>query len=159
MFERLLVPVDLTDRNSRAIEIARDLVQPGGGDVTLLHVIETLDLPYEELEEFYSRLEQRTIEQLDVLAEPLRTAGLSVDQEVVYGRRAEEVLRYAEEHRIDLIVLNSHRVDPQNPGAGWTTMSYQVAILAQCPVLLVKGTEPEEAQRAPVEPTSEDSGG
>lgn len=159
MFERLLVPVDLTDRNARAIEVARDLVQPDGGDITLLHVIETLDLPYEELEEFYGRLEQLTIEQLDDLAEPLRGVGLNVDQEVVYGRRAEEVLRYAEEHSIDLIVLNSHRVDPQNPGAGWTTMSYQVAILAQCPVLLVKGTETGEAERAPAEPTSEDAVG
>jgi universal stress protein A len=157
MFERLLVPVDLTDRNARAIDVARDLVQQGGGDITLLHVIETLDLPYEELEEFYDRLEKRTIEQLDALTEPLRAAGLGVDQEVVYGRRAEEVLRYAEEHGIDLIVLNSHTVDPHDPGAGWTTMSYQVAILAQCPVLLVKGTEPEQAPRASAEPAPENS--
>jgi universal stress protein A len=146
MFERLLVPIDLTERNARAIEVAGDLVQRDGGDVTLLHVIETLDLPYEELEEFYSRLEQRTREQLDAVAEPLRRSGVSVDQEVVYGRRAEEVLRYAEEHRVDLIVVSSHRVDPQNPGAGWTTLSYQVAILAQCPVLLVKGGGPEESR-------------
>ena len=30
-------------------------------------------------------------------------------------------------------------LDLADPGASWTTMSYKVAILAQCPVLLVKG--------------------
>lgn len=155
MFETLLVPIDLTDRNARAIEVAAEIIRQGGGDVTLLHVIETLDLPYEELEEFYGRLEERAREQLDAVAEPLRHAGVNVDQEVVYGRRAEEVLRYADEHRVDLIVMNSHRVDPENPGAGWTTLSYQVAILAQCPVLLVKGTETDRGVRG--QPTAEGS--
>ena len=143
MFDKLLVPVDLTARNARAIDVARDLVAEQGGEVTLLHVIETLDLPYEELQEFYKRLEDRAAIAMEAMAEPLRTAGLSVDQEVCYGKRAEEVVRYAADNGIDLIVLNSHRVDLTNPGAGWTTMSYKVAILAQCPVLLVKGKEEE----------------
>jgi hypothetical protein len=42
------------------------------------------------------------------------------------------------ESGVELIVLSSHRVDLQNPGAGWGTMSYKVGILSQCPVLIVK---------------------
>ena len=141
MFDKLLVPVDLSDRNARAIAAARDIVAEQGGEVTLLHVIETLDLPYEELEEFYKRLEDRAASAMEAMTEPLRAAGVPVDQEVCYGRRAEEIVRYAEDKGVDLIVLNSHRVDLSNPGAGWTTTSYKVAILSQCPVLLVKGKE------------------
>ena len=45
MFRRLLVPVDLTPKNVRAVEAARDLATQSGGEVFLLHVIETLDRP------------------------------------------------------------------------------------------------------------------
>lgn len=137
MFDRVLVPVDLTPKNRAAIEIAADLCAPSG-KITLLHVIETLDLPWEEVEEFYLGLEERARQGMDAMAEPLRDASHAHDQVVVYGRRAEEVVRYAEDEAYGLIVLSSHRLDPESPGAGWATLSYKVAILAQCPVLLVK---------------------
>ena len=38
----------------------------------------------------------------------------------------------------DLIVLASHTIDLNNPATGWGTLSYQICILSQCPVLLVK---------------------
>lgn len=138
MFQELLVPVDLTDKNRRAIEVARDLALELGGRVTLLHVIETLDLPFEELEDFYRRLERNAEERMGRLAEPLQAAGVSFRQRVTYGRRAEEVVEWAREGGAELIILGSHRVDLEAPGAGWATLSYKVAILAQCPVLLVK---------------------
>ncbi len=45
---------------------------------------------------------------------------------------------FAAEEDSDLIILSSHRIDLENPGSSWTTLSYKVAILAQRPVLLVK---------------------
>ncbi len=139
MFQRLLVPVDLTAKNARAIEVARDLALETGGAVTLLHVIETLDLPFDELRDFYGRLEDKALSAMDEAVEPLRAAGVEFDAQVAYGKRAEEIVRFAEETGAELIILNSHRVDLENPGAGWATLSYKIAILAQCPVLLVKG--------------------
>ncbi|NIQ57072.1 MAG: universal stress protein, partial [Gammaproteobacteria bacterium] len=35
MFETILVPVDLTEKNRRALEMARDLALEGGGTVTV----------------------------------------------------------------------------------------------------------------------------
>ena len=46
MFDHILVPVDLTDRNSRALAAAARLAGDDA-EVTLLHVIETLDLPFD----------------------------------------------------------------------------------------------------------------
>jgi hypothetical protein len=34
--------------------------------------------------------------------------------------------------------MASHRIDPDRPGHDWSTISYGVAILAPCNVLLVK---------------------
>jgi nucleotide-binding universal stress UspA family protein len=61
-----------------------------------------------------------------------------VDVEIVYGRRAEETLRFARANQTDLIVLASHPIDPSQPYRGLGTMSYRLAILAPCAVLLVK---------------------
>jgi nucleotide-binding universal stress UspA family protein len=142
MFEKILVPLDFTDKNRAAVERARDLVR-AEGEVTLLHVIEELaDIPFEELEDFYRRLEERAVRRLKELAEiagPARDGeGVEIRREVVYGRRAREIVRFAEERETDLIVLGSHPVDRERPGEAWATLSYQVAILARCPVLLLK---------------------
>ncbi len=138
IFQNILVPVDLTEKNVKAVEMARDLASDSGARVILLHVIETLDLPFEEVEDFYKKLEENARAEMDALADPLRAAEIEFDRELRYGKRAEEIVYFAEENPVDLIVLNSHRVDPENPGASWTTISYAVAILAGCPVLLIK---------------------
>lgn len=139
MFEKILVPVDLTKKNEVAVDTAAQMAAYGPGSVTLLHVIETLALPFEELREFYDALETRAESEMARLARPLVGSGLqNVERVVAYGRRAEETVRYADEHGFDLIVLSSHTVDPDSPGLGWATLSYKMAILAQCPVLLVK---------------------
>ena len=139
MFRRLLVPVDLTPKNSRAVEVARDLAGQSGGEVLLLHVIETLDLPFEELEGFYKRLQTRATERLQPLAEILDAAGVAFSGEIVYGKRADKVTEFAADHDVDLIILDSHRVEPGRPGKGFATLSYHIAIVARCPVLLLKG--------------------
>lgn len=138
MFQRILVPVDLTDRNTPSIETASSLAAAGAGTVVLLHVIETLDIPFEELEEFYHKLEDKAMDVMAEIAAPIGEAGAGSDQHVRYGDPAEEIVGFAKEDGADLIVLHSHKVDLEDPGASWTTLSYKVAIMAQCPVLLIK---------------------
>jgi nucleotide-binding universal stress UspA family protein len=138
MFKRILVPTDLTDRTVRALEVASSLAI-AHPQVTLLHVIETIaGAEFEELSSFYSTLEKRARERLDDLIG--RTPGRrgQVDVAIVYGRRAEEILRFARENAFDLIVLASHPVDPSEPYSGVGTISYKLGILAPCAVLLVK---------------------
>ena len=138
MFRRILVPVDLTDKNRRAVEWARELAEWGGALVTLIHVIEPLDLPFEELEDFYGELEARAATAMEAMSRPLQEAGLEHRQQVVYGERAREIVEYAAEQDIDLIVLSSHRQDLDEPTRNLGTLSHKVAILAQTPVLLIR---------------------
>jgi len=139
MFRRILVPVDLTDKNILALDIAIQLALQNQASVTLLHVIETLaDLTFQELEDFYKRLEKKARNKMDQMAERAIEKGVVVHPKIIYGQRAEEIVKYTLEQQIDLIIMTSHKVDLKNPTRGWGTLSYQVGILAQCPVLLVK---------------------
>jgi nucleotide-binding universal stress UspA family protein len=139
VFQNILVPVDLTDTHQPALEIAARLAQANDGQVILLHVIEVISEVWAtEDREFYARLEQRARDHLARLGHSLEARGVARREEVVFGHRAPEIVRYAAEVGADLIVLKSHRIDLENPAAGWGTVSYKVGILAQCPVLLVK---------------------
>jgi nucleotide-binding universal stress UspA family protein len=139
VFTRILVPVDLTAKNRRAIRTALELAGHGGGEVTLLHVIETIaDAGFDELESFYIKLEHEARRKLDELLVEVGAASAGVQKVIVYGNRIGEILRYSREQGVDLIVLSSHRLDPERPEVGWGTISHRAAILAECPVLLVK---------------------
>lgn len=139
MFDRILVPVDLTEKNRVAVEAAAELAGQSGGEICLLHVVETIeDVPFAELEDFYDRLQERAEAAMEPMATELRGAGLEVHRRILFGKRAPEIVRFAEEWGADLILLSSHPIDPDSPQLPWATISYRVAILARCPVLLVK---------------------
>jgi nucleotide-binding universal stress UspA family protein len=139
MFKKILVPVDLSDRHQQALDIAARLAKERDGEVTLLHVIEIISgLWPEEERDFYERIEQLARDHLAKLGRFLEERQVLRREEIVYGNRAQEIVRYAMQADVDLIVLTSHRIDLQDPSAGWGTVSYKVGILSQCPVLLVK---------------------
>lgn len=139
MFQRILVPVDLTDKSLTGVDHAVELARENRAEITLLHVIETVEhISFDEMKQFYERLEQSAREGLKECTERYADEGLKISEIVVYGHRSKEIVNYAIENRIDLIVVASHRIDPDRPGHDWSTISYAVAILAPCPVLLVK---------------------
>ena len=134
---------DIATIDVRTIVDVQDLLHIGQerGYVTsdeIMALVEEHDMAMEEIEDFYSELQSKAGEAMSKMAGPLEKAGVSVREVVIYGPRAERVVEFAEQESVDLIILNSHRVDPENPGLGWATLSYKVAILSQCPVLLVK---------------------
>ncbi len=143
MYDQFIVPVDMSDRNSSAIDTAWELARLTGGRVTLLHVVETLDLPYDEVADFYARLEAAAAEKLEKVLERIQDADVEFERRIVFGDPAAEIVEFAEQSPNSLIVLRSHRVDPSAPTHGWATLSYKLAILATSPILLVKGGAPE----------------
>jgi nucleotide-binding universal stress UspA family protein len=139
VFTKILVPVDLSDKHQQALDIAARLARESGGEVTLVHVVETIgDLWDAEERDFYDRIEGVARDHLAKLGRSLEACHVPRREEVLFGDRAREIVRYAMERGIDLIVLSSHRIDLRDPSAGWGTLSYKLGILAQCPVLLVK---------------------
>ena len=65
-------------------------------------------------------------------------AGLAVDRKIWYGKRAQEIVQYSMDQQVDLIVMSSHKIDAAQPVQSLGSLSYQVSLFCQCPVLLVK---------------------
>ena len=139
MFQRILVPLDIAQKNQSALVVAAEMARQNKAMILLLHVIERIEhVPDEELKSFYHRLEEGAQRELSAAAQSLAEQGLTASTHIVFGRRAEEVVRFAIENQAELIVLRSHRYDPQTAKFPVGTLSHQLAVLAQCAVLLVK---------------------
>jgi nucleotide-binding universal stress UspA family protein len=139
MFQKILVPLDMTFKHRRAIDMAADLAQQSGGEVVLLHAIELIHgMPREDEKEFYDRLETAAHAHLEKHLALLHERGIACRKELVFGVRVAEVLRLARTMSADLIVLTAPRLDPSNLESGWGSMSYKLGYFAPCPVLLVK---------------------
>jgi nucleotide-binding universal stress UspA family protein len=138
VFERIIVPADLTERNRESVAMAARVVSPEG-TVYLLHVIETIPgVGVDEEKEFYEKLERKASAFLGELGSALTAENIAWSAEVIYGSRARSILDEAKKLDADLIIVRSHKIDADAPGQGYGTLSYQVGILAECPVLLVK---------------------
>jgi nucleotide-binding universal stress UspA family protein len=130
------VPLDFTARNHRAVRMAGRLAESFGAEVLLLHGIERIDDGrIAGLASFYARLEKSAREKMRPHLASLETRGVRASGEILYGRVVAEILDFASEREVDLIIVSSHTVGPQE---GWSTTSYKVGILSRCPVLLVK---------------------
>jgi nucleotide-binding universal stress UspA family protein len=114
MFRKILVPVDFTRKNLRAVRTAVRLAADRGASVVLLHVIERVDG-----------------------GDPRGLAGFYRKLEAQARRQMREIVRAAAES-VDLIVMSSHRLALRQSGEHWGTISHKVGILSRCPVLLVK---------------------
>ena len=139
MFRRILVPMDLSDRNAGPLKLALALARKGPATVTLVHAVQYVPgLTAGEMRPFYDRLVKTSRRRLERAARPFAAKGIVVRTQVSVGEPASEIVRAAAAARSDLIVMGSHRVNPKRRGMGWGTTSYKVGILCRCPILLVK---------------------
>ncbi len=138
MFSKILVPTDLSEKSIRSLEIAINMVEGNDGNVTLLHVVETIEDDEGEFDDFYDRLGRRAREKMKKIIKQCNPVNVGVREEIIYGNRVRQIVQFAVKQEIDLIVLSSHRIEDMTQGGGWATISYRVSILAPCPVMMVK---------------------
>jgi nucleotide-binding universal stress UspA family protein len=139
MFKHILIPTDLSDRNRKALQIAVKMAKEDQAEITLLHVIETIeDADSEDFKKFYKQLGTRAGKKMDKLLTEYRNDNLVIEKQILYGGRVNEILNFAAAHKTDLIIMSSHKLDLDNATEGWGTISFKVGVLAECPVMLVK---------------------
>jgi nucleotide-binding universal stress UspA family protein len=115
-FHTIVVALDFSDSTPDALDAALALAAADAGSrIHLLHVVPSAAPPLWTDEP--SALDLRVVEQawtdsaLDQLAKLAASQSLDparVTTAVVVGAPANEIVRYAEEHRADVIVLGSH---------------------------------------------------
>ncbi|NLJ26661.1 MAG: universal stress protein [Deltaproteobacteria bacterium] len=139
MFKHILVPTDLTERSLNALAIAVKLALREESRITLLHVIETIqDTELDDFSDFYEKLGRRASRKMEQMISQYREGQLTIQTEITYGKRVKEIIHFATNQEIDLIILSSHKIEADNAVQGWGTISYKVSILSHCPVMLVK---------------------
>jgi nucleotide-binding universal stress UspA family protein len=139
MYRTILIPVDLSRKGAVAVAAVVEVADPEEASITLLHVIETLqDVEYEELEAFYRRIKEKAEKVLARWTDELSARGFEASAEIVFGRRGPEILRYADERNVDLIVMASTALDRTSHSEGFGTLSHQLAALSRCSVLLAR---------------------
>jgi nucleotide-binding universal stress UspA family protein len=130
LFQHIMLPLDFTAKNTPAIEVALNLALQHKSRVSLLHVIETIELAADDdLTSFYKSLNQRANEKLAPYIQQFIDVGIPTKEQIILGKRAPEIVSFAQREEVDLVVLSSHRVNLNDPSSGWATLSYQVAIL------------------------------
>ncbi len=91
MFQRVLVPTDLTDSTHSALALAVDLARRRfGSQITVLHAIARIpNLPDRELRDFYERLEHVARGRItNLLADIAGTDDVQITHRVVMGNPA-----------------------------------------------------------------------
>lgn len=146
----ILLPTDFSDCASFALPYAAGIARATGASLLCLHVVETAvpavgyagmsePLPIGDLSE---QLEDSAERELPKIAAGEACAGLNVEEEIVHGDAATEIVRVAKERGVDLIVVSSHG----RTGLGrilFGSTAEAVVRHATCPVLVVK-PPPEE---------------
>jgi nucleotide-binding universal stress UspA family protein len=139
----IVAPIDFSDPSRQAVDTAADMASRFEAILLLIHVVPALPrLPssvsmFKEAE--YERwLHEKAVKTLAELSEKYGQAGISVRTEVGTANDVGmEILRIAEKHKADLIVIATHGV------SGWHKVLFgsvaeKVVRLSEGPVLLLK---------------------
>lgn len=139
----IVAPIDFSDPARQAVDTAADMASRFGAVLLLVHVVPALPrLPgsvsmFKEAE-YEHWLHEEAVKTIVALAAKYEQAGLSVRTEVGTSNDVGmEILRIAQKHKADLIVIATHGV------SGWHKVLFgsvaeKVVRLSEGPVLLLK---------------------
>jgi nucleotide-binding universal stress UspA family protein len=136
MFGQIIVATDLQASARMSLRAACDLLH-SEGEVLLVHVIRPVPgMPYPDHAGVYDRLRANAgVQMLDLASWFKRERGVDIVCLTAIGSPGREIARIATEREADLVVL-AH--DPVDDPATLGSVSYNVAHLAPCAVLVLK---------------------
>lgn len=110
-FSHILVATDLSDESRQALPYAAAFARRYGGAVSLIYVDEW-DQPglfhSVQLTDYSEARSQRIEAELEDERAKLANSGLNVTSYMASGKAHQEIVRFVEEHHIDLVVLTRH---------------------------------------------------
>ncbi|MFC7319205.1 universal stress protein [Halomarina halobia] len=134
MFNNILVPTDGSDTAEAALEHAIDLASRADA---VIHVVYVADVTVARGGPMLDLLTEEGQRATKEAASRVSGAGLSVTRAVVEGKPSRAILEYADEARIDLIVMGTHgRTGLDRLFMG--SVAGRVVRLAKVPVLTIR---------------------
>lgn len=111
MYECVLVPTDGSDHASHAVEHAVTVAERFGATLHGIYVVESrtaYDNDIVDPDEVEATLHEEGEVALNALSERARSANVTVETALQDGAPPEEIVSYAREHDVDLVVMGSH---------------------------------------------------
>jgi nucleotide-binding universal stress UspA family protein len=148
---RVLVPTDFSASANHALLYGMSFAKEYGAELTLLHVVETLSVGYASdlfpvpMAEVFDEIAGYARAELAKLAAQAQERGIAVQQVVIQGKPALEIVRFAQEQGIDVIVLGTHGRGVLDHALFGSTTE-RVVRKAPCPVLTCRLAEHEFVQ-------------
>lgn len=141
--QRILVPTDFSESAATAMNYACELADKFQAELHVLHTLEVHPAPTPDfgmglaLPRYTTESKEAVAKSLSTLIESSKTAGRTVVHAVLEGSPRMEIVRYARQHEIDLIVLSTHgRTGLSHVLIG--SVAENVVRTAPCPVLTVR---------------------
>jgi len=148
--KKILCPTDFSEPSYEALKVVNELAVHFSAEIFLVHVVapvprvsamESLEVPGElynlNIPLHLEKLEEEAHARLSQNVDKRLSKGLQAHKIVVHGRAADEIVKIAEQERVDLIVLSTHGE------TGWQHFFYgsvaeRVLRLAKHPVLTIR---------------------
>jgi len=145
----ILAPTDFSDISVKTVASASELAEHFGADLVIVHVIPPVPtLPSDpnysfEVPAYQEALRESAQRRLQEAVQTQVTGAVHSRTLVSHGDPAREIVRIAAEESVDLIVIATHGL------TGWQhivfgSVAEKVVRTAKCPVLTVRGDQPEE---------------
>lgn len=132
----ILVPIDFSETSARVLDFARTLADACGASMHLMHVI-----GYPLATTGTANDERRNAcQHLDTLLNDVDREKRRATTSCEIGTPAHEIVKYATDHAIDLIVMGTHWHGPTFQMAAGS-IAESVLGSAPCAVLAVKGAD------------------
>jgi len=144
MYERIMVPLDGSSLAEIVLPYAEGIAAKFGAEVILVSVAEPAGDERDQLYRYYlKRIKEQVQRQLKKWG---AKEGTAVKNEVLLGRPASEILRYADENNVSLITMASHGRSGQGP---WLLGSIAAKVLRATgkSVLLIRAPADRSALR------------
>ena len=132
-YKKILVPLDGSELAEKALPYAKSIARLKNSNVILFAVSLTI---------FVDRRDRLFASYLEVNAKELNEEGIKATTATSYGDVAEEIVKYANNNKMDLIVMATHGYSRAKQWM-FGSITQKVLYGTEIPVLLIKSKSPE----------------
>jgi len=144
--ERILVPTDFSDSARQALTYGISFAKEYKAELLLLHVVETIPVGYASdlfpvpMAEVFQEMSGYARAELAKLGKLAREKSVAVRELVTQGKPSAEIVRFAKDEKVDMIVLGTHGTGILDKALFGSTTE-RVVRKAPCPVLTCRLAE------------------
>lgn len=140
--KKILFPTDISEGSAYAVPFVADLTRHYGAKLYIIHVVYDIAratgwyVPHVSMDEMYRDIEANAKKEIEKCCVEELRGYKNIEYKIVKGVPHEEILKFAEENNIDMIIMGTHSRKGLDRVIFGSTAE-RVVRNARCPVLTV----------------------